>query len=183
MTSVEHAHVGSAWPEFESDRPALTLYFRALAAHACELLADDDADGGQHPDTMTTLRLPPHPPLGADDLVSGSDWYQVALTHRAMHHALGTFEFQPGGAEPLFRRLRPVGLDVPSPLPPLERFIGPFGRAALAVEVFVVLEDLRIDTVALRLFGGLRCRFRHVQRAALRGRPELAALAAAGGRC
>jgi len=176
MTSLEQLHVGPGRPEFESDQQALTLYFRALAAHGCELLPDDD-DVWQHPDTMTTLRLPAHPPLAGDDPVSSADWYQVALTHRAMHHALGTFGFDPGGAEPLFRRLRPAQLDEPSPVPPLERFIGLFGRTALAVEVFAALEDLRVDTVALRLFGGLAARFRQVQRAAVRGRPKLTALA------
>ena len=177
VTAHEHVHAGRARPAFEPEQHALGLYFRALSGHGCELLSyDDDADVWQHPDTMTTLRLPSSPPVRDGDPVSGGDWYQVAVTHRALHHALGTFDFDPGRPEPLFRRLRPDFLDESTPVPGLERFIGLFGRTALAVEVFAALEDLRIDTVGMRRFGGLRGRFRDVQRGALRERPDLAAL-------
>jgi hypothetical protein len=173
MTLTAHEHAAPARPAFEPGQHALSLYFRALSGHGCELVPyDDDADVWQHPDTMTTLRLPSRPPLCDGDPLTGADWYQVALTHRAMHHALGTFDFEPGRPEPLFARLRPAALDAPSPEPGLERYIRLFGRTALAVEVFAALEDLRIDTVAQRLFGGLRARFGAVQRAALRGRPD-----------
>jgi nitric oxide reductase NorD protein len=177
MTSGEHRHIGQVRPAFEAEQHALGLYFRALSGQGCEILPyADDADLWQHPDTMTTLRLPAQPPLRDGDPVTDSDWYQVAVTHRALHRSLGTFDFDPGRSEPLFRRLRPAALDEPSPVPPLERFMALFGRTALAVEVFAALEDLRIDTVAGRIFGGLRDRFRAVQRAAVRGRPEPADL-------
>ena len=171
------ASPGPAVPAFEPEQHALGLYFHALAGHGCDLAAyDDDADLWQHPDTAHTLRLPAIPPVEPGDGLAASDWYQVAVTHRALHARLGTFRLDPARPEPLFRRLRPAVLDLPCEVPALERFTRLFGRTALAVEVFTALEDLRVDTVGLRLFAGLRDRFRAVQRAALRGRPDPAVL-------
>jgi nitric oxide reductase NorD protein len=147
--------------------PALTLYFRALSGRGCEIVPyADDADMWQHPDTATTIRLPARPP----DL---DGWYEVALTHRALHHTLGTFQLDLNKPEPLFRRLRPT---TASGLPALEEFARLFGRTALAVEVFAVLEDLRIDTVAQRRFAGLAAAYGRAQHEALQDRPELALL-------
>src|SRR6185312_6072193 len=88
-------------PQFEPAQQALTLYFRALSGRACELSPyADDADLWQHPDTATTVRLPATaPPVDR--------WYDVALTHRALHHAMGTFRLDLDRPEPLFRRIRP----------------------------------------------------------------------------
>ena len=61
-------------------------------------------------------------------------------------------------------------------MPALERFARLFGRTALAVEVFAVLEDLRLDAVALRLFAGLAPAYERVRNDALADRPELAVL-------
>ena len=61
-------------------------------------------------------------------------------------------------------------------MPALERFARLFGRTALAVEVFAVLEDLRVDAVALRLFAGLAPAYERVRHDALADRPELAVL-------
>lgn len=177
MTVTAHLHPAPVRPGFEAEQHALGLYFRALCGHGCELVPyADDADVWQHPDTMTTLRLPSRPPIRDGDPLTDADWYQVAVTHRALHRSLGTFDFDAGRAEPLFPRLRPPALDRTSPAPGLERFIGLFGRTALAVEIFAALEDLRIDAEALRRYGGLRARFLAVRRAAVRGRPEPARL-------
>jgi hypothetical protein len=154
-------------PDFETDQQALTLYFRALSGRGCEIVAyPDDADLWQHPDTATTVRLPAHAP-------DVSDWYEVALTHRALHHTLGTFRLDLNKPEPLFRRLRPMSA---SDLPALEEFARLFGRTALAVEVFAVLEDLRIDTLARRRFAGLAPAYDRARHEALHDRPELTLL-------
>jgi nitric oxide reductase NorD protein len=155
-------------PDFETGQQALTLYFRALSGRGCEIIAyADDADLWQHPDTATTVRLPAHAPDVAD-------WYEVALTHRALHHTLGTFRLDLDRPEPLFGRLRQPS--TPG-LPALEQFARLFGRSALAVEVFAVLEDLRIDTVAQRRFAGLAAAYRQARHEALHDRPELTVLA------
>ncbi|HEV7656472.1 MAG TPA: VWA domain-containing protein [Mycobacteriales bacterium] len=157
-------------PDFESSQQALGLYYRALAGRAGELVPyDDDADLWQHPDTATTIRLPARAPIAEQ-----REWYQVAVTHRSLHHTLGTFALDLDAPEPLFARRRPVL--PPSDAPPLERFARLFGRTALAVEVFAVLEDLRVDAAALRLFAGLAPAYERVRQQALADRPELALL-------
>ena len=144
---------------FDGARRSLTVYFHALARRTCELVPyDDDGDLWQHPDTATTVRLPSHAPVSRDGAFDAAGWYQVAMTHRALHHALGTFDLDLDRPEPLFARLRPAARSGAPAVPPLERFAGLFGRAALAVEVFAVLEDLRVDAAARRLFAGSRAR-------------------------
>jgi nitric oxide reductase NorD protein len=154
-------------PQFEPAQQALTLYFRALSGRGCELSPyADDADLWQHPDTATTVRLPATaPPVDR--------WYDVALTHRALHHAMGTFGLDLDRPEPLFRRIRPAA---DRSLPALEQFARLFGRSALAVELYAVLEDLRIDAAAVRRFPGLAPAFRAVRREALENRPDLTLL-------
>ena len=147
-----------------------------MAGRACELVPyDDDADVWQHPDTATTVRLPakaPLPPAFGPD--RSAAWYRVALAHRAMHQACGTFELDLDRDEPLFVRHRPSANR--RGVPHLEQFLRCFSRTALAVEVLAVLEDLRIDTVAMRRFPGLAPAYTAAMRAALSDRPDPGAL-------
>src|SRR6185312_1449050 len=72
--------------------------------------------------------------------IDAGRWYQVAMTHRALHHSLGTFELDLDRPEPFFRRLRPrsapgTGIATAggtTAVPALERFFRLFGRTALA---------------------------------------------------
>jgi hypothetical protein len=97
-----------------------------------------------------------------------------------MHHALGTFALDLGRPEPFFRKLRPAEQSVQTPggypAPPLERFVRLFGRTALAIEMFALLEDVRVDAAALRRYAGLADTYRLVRRDALADRPDLALL-------
>ncbi|HEY7173918.1 MAG TPA: hypothetical protein VH442_03285, partial [Micromonosporaceae bacterium] len=147
-------------PDFEPAQHALGLYYRALSGRECEIVPyDDDADSWQHPDTVTSVRLPSHAPVDPDGPIDRSAWYRVAMTHRALHHALGTFALDLQRPEPFFRKLRPAEQPEPRPgaypAPPLERFVRLFGRTALAIEMFALLEDVRVDAAALRLYAGL----------------------------
>lgn len=172
-----HSHDRSPLvPDFDQDRHRLTLYYRAMAGRACELVPyDDDADVWQHPDTATTIRLPARAPsLTTVSAQRSAAWYRVALTHRAMHQACGTFEFDLDRDEPLFVRRRPAANR--RGIPHLEQFLRRFSRTALAVEVLTVLEDFRIDTLAMRRFPGLASAYTAAMRAALRDRPDLGAL-------
>jgi nitric oxide reductase NorD protein len=163
-------------PDFEPAQHAMTLYYRALSGRACEIVPyDDDRDQWQHPDTATTIRLPSHAPHDDHGRYTDDAWYQVALTHRALHHMLGTFRLDLKRPEPLFTRLRPETRENDD-IPALERFGRLFSRTALAVEVFALCEDIRIDESAQRLFGGIAADFRAVRHAARHERPELALL-------
>ena len=173
-----HPSVASdARPDFEPAQHAMTLYYRALSGRGCEIVPyDDDADLWQHPDTATTIRLPSHAPLDDHGSYTDAAWYQVALTHRALHHTLGTFRLDLARDEPLFTRLRPDPPDDVDNVPALERFARLFGRTALAVEVFALCEDTRIDAAAQRLLPGLGAAYRAVRHAARHDRPDLALL-------
>lgn len=150
---------------------SLPLFYRAICGRGCVVVPyDDDAHERQHPDTATTVRLPSRidPPTDR--------WYQVAMAHRAMHVELGTFELclDDDVTEPFFQRLRPRPDD--SPASHLEQFFGRLSRPALAVEVFVALEDLRIDAAARRVLAGLRAAYDEARAQALAARPELSRL-------
>jgi hypothetical protein len=162
--------------DFDADRHRLGLYYRAMAGRACELVPYDvDVDVWQHPDTATTVRLPARAPLLPAPGPRGSAaWYHVALAHRAMHQAVGTFELDLDRDEPLFVRHRPAANR--RGVPHLEQFLRCFSRTALAVEVLAVLEDLRIDTAAMRRFPGLAPAYTAAMQAALLDRPDLGAL-------
>jgi nitric oxide reductase NorD protein len=173
--SSDH-HRDPVRPSFEPAAAAMALYYRALSGRLGEIVAyDDDTDLWQHPDTATTIRLPSRAPYDDHEQYTDAAWYQVALTHRALHHTLGTFALDLNRPEPLFTRLRP---DVPTDdgVPPLERFARLFSRTALAVEVFALCEDTRIDAAAQRLFRGLAADYRAVRHGARHERPDLTLL-------
>jgi nitric oxide reductase NorD protein len=149
---------------------SLPLFYRAICGRGCVVVPyDDDAHDRQHPDTATTVRLPSRVDSPTDR------WYQVAMAHRAMHTELGTFALRLDGElpEPFFRRLRPLP-DDGSQASHLEQFFGHLSRPALALEVFVALEDLRVDAAARRLLPGLRAAYDAARAQALATRPELA---------
>lgn len=154
---------------------SLTLFYRALCGRSCVLVPhDDDAEERQHPDTATTVWLPSHVHV---PVALGADWYRVAVAHRAMHHECGTFGLDLAHREPFFRAMRPVEARAErDDRSGLEQFFRLFSRPALAVEVFVALEDLRVDAVAMRTLPGLRPAYTQVRADALAGRPDPARL-------
>ena len=160
----------------ERTRHSLALYYRALCGKVCSLVPyDDGSSPWEHADTETTIWLPREAPLDDHADFTADAWYQVAMTHRAMHHTLGTFELDLDRPEPLFRRLRPheTGSAEASPLSSLA---GLFGHSPLGVQVFATLEDLRIDAATDRIFPGLAPSAVGVRHGALHDRPNPASL-------
>jgi hypothetical protein len=159
----------------------LALYYRALCGQACSLVPYDD-DGGspwEHADTETTVWLPARAPRDDHADFTVGQWYQVAMTHRAMHQRLGTFQVDPDGDEPLFRRLRPPLISSTAgetAVPALERLAALFGHSVLGVHIFATCEDLRIDAATDRLYPGLAQAARGVRHGALHQRPAPASL-------
>jgi hypothetical protein len=127
------------------DFGAAALFYRALSGRDDEL-AGYEGDAAQHPDTMTRVWLPDPAPGVAG--VAASDWYRVALAHRALHHLLGTFDLD------------------------LAAFIDDYPRSTLAAEIYATLEDLRVDTAADRLLTGLRSTAQVVRAHELKARPD-----------
>ena len=97
------------------------------------------------------------------------DWYKVALTHRAAHYAAGTFDFAFAREAAFFERLRPsaAALARSEQTSDLELFFQLFALRELAIDVFTVLEALRVDEWAKRRYPGLARKYETVQRNAV----------------
>ncbi|WGL52476.1 hypothetical protein P5P86_01295 [Nocardioides sp. BP30] len=157
-------------------RHSLALYYRALCGEVCSLIPyDDGSSPWEHADTETTVWLPREAPLDDHAEFDAQEWYQVAMTHRAMHRALGTFDIDLARDEPLFARMRPTDPGDPD-VPSLRRLAGLFGHSVLGVHVFATCEDLRIDAATDRLLPGLVKPARAVHHGALHERPQPATL-------
>ncbi|RXZ36884.1 VWA domain-containing protein [Oxalobacteraceae bacterium CAVE-383] len=173
---ADHDHPGQT---LEGVAPVLGLYFRALSGRNAALLPFGDRnDPEQYPDTHTTIRLP-------DRIVrffSGNDnfiWYKIALTHRAAHYEGGTFAFRLKQPAAYFSSLRPSDLgarEIHELESDLEIFFSLFAQRQLAIEVFTVMEDLRLDEWSKRRYAGLKNGYEKIQRASLHDRPALAGM-------
>ena len=122
-----HASVASdARGDFEPAQHALTLYYRALAGRGCELVPyDDDADLWQHPDTATTFGCRP----GWTTRIHGREpGTRSRVTHRSLHHTLGTFGLDLAAPEPLFTRR--CGRTPPDDVDDVRRWSGSPGCSA-----------------------------------------------------
>jgi nitric oxide reductase NorD protein len=172
----EHRHPGQT---LEGVAPVLGLYYRALAGRNAALVPYGDRnDPQQYPDTHSTIRLPDK--VGRFATGNGNFyWYKIALTHRAAHYDGGTFAFEFLRPALHFTTLRPASMDElerHENESDLETFFGLFAQRQLAVEVFTVMEDLRLDEWSKRRYPGLSSGYDKIQRAAVHDRPELASL-------
>lgn len=172
----EHRHAGQS---LEGVAPVLGLYYRALSGRNAALVPyGNRSDPQQYPDTHTTIRLPDR----VFRFVWGNGnflWYKVALTHRAAHYDGGTFGFAFVRPAIHFTSLRPTGMNGVKRHEhesDLETFFGLFAQRQLAVEIFTVLEDLRLDEWSKRRYPGLSGGFEKIQRAALHDRPSIAGM-------
>ena len=171
--NAEHRHAGQT---LDSVASVLGLYYRALSARNAALVAFGNRnDPAQYPDTHTTIRLPDR----VVRFVWGNGnflWYKVALTHRAAHYDGGTFAF--GFLRPAkhFPALRPADFfDIARHAndSELEIFFNLFAQRQLAIELFTVMEDCRLDEWSKRRYPGLCAGYEKIQRAALQDRPTL----------
>ncbi|MGH3664654.1 MAG: nitric oxide reductase activation protein NorD [Egibacteraceae bacterium] len=153
-------------------RPVLDVYYRALSGRRAHLLEHDDA-AAQAPDTTTTVRLPGR----IDDFGSprgNFDWYKVALTHRAAHYELGSFDYRLDRPSRVSPRLALGAASLPrlDPETDLERVLRAFTYRSLAIDVFTVAEDLRVDALLPSSYPGTARALAAVQAAELDRRPD-----------
>lgn len=152
----------------------LRLYYGALSGQQPELAAYPHAsDPRQHPDSRTTIRLPAR--VGVfPTREQNAGWYKIALTHRAAHEQAGTFRFSLARGSARFERLIPRHLDTEYEAETdLERFFRLFAHRHLAIELFTVVEDHRLDRWVIRRYPGLRRQMADVAHHALGLRPPL----------
>ena len=107
-------------------------------------------------------------------------YLKVCATHQAAHLEFGSFTFQFDKDGLLFPRERGA-LEAlqgrrPASLTDIERFFDLFEERRLAMDVFSVLEDARIDGLICREYPGVRGTLRRVQQETCQQRPSLDAL-------
>ena len=119
---------------------------------------------------------------------------KVVSTHQVAHLEFGSFGFEYERPSELFtdlrprmtkRDARPAAADVAEGegvervwLTDMQRFFDAFEQRALALDVFTVVEDGRLDARVKSEYPGIRSAYVTVQRDALVGRPEIRSLPA-----
>lgn len=152
---------------------AAEFYYLALSGQVVTVEAVPDEQGVTYPDSERTLRLPTVVPTQAG--VDPTSWHRVALAHRALHHELGSFAFEAQRAHArIAAGVAAMGEESRSEL---ERFLACFGDRHLAILLFTILEELRIDSALPRAMPGLAHAHERMRRAAAASRPSLATMA------
>ena len=117
-------------------------------------------------------------------------------THQVAHLEYGSFDFEFQKPSTLFRDLRPrlaalSGSNTPGPVDPdapsaedadwstdMHRLFALFTERRLALDVFTILEDARLDARVLHEYIGIRSYYQQVQHDSLEERPALEELPA-----
>src|SRR6266404_2583263 len=148
-SSPPEAPGGETRIALETARRTLQLFYQALSGTSALLASDEDIANKRLLDTGHTVRLPGHELRG---------WYRVALAHRAMHQELRTMRFRIARAATAFPNVRST-LAIPARRAresDLQLVFRAFENPQIAIDCFVLLEDLRIDSAVARRYPGLR---------------------------
>lgn len=150
----------------------LTIYYQALAGRSVRLLPlSEEEKKAPPPDTRLTIRLPAEQASG--------EWYKLAVGHRAIHYEAGTYDFEFLRPAQYFSSLRPedIGrIPVYDGDSQLDWFFRLFANRAMALDLFNILEDFRIDNWAAQKYKGLRRIYTKLEQLELDRRPDLSAL-------
>ena len=110
--------------------------------------------------------------------------YKVYATHQAAHLEFGSFRYVFGRAGPVYpevscvareeamREETAAGDGATAALTDIERFFDLFPDRRLALDLFTIVEDARIDFLVRREYGGIRRSWRQMQEAELERRPD-----------
>ena len=113
--------------------------------------------------------------------------YKVFATHQAAHLEFGSFWFRferdgralPGRRQQIERQRRGgprQNGESKAPLTDMERFFDLFEDRQLALDLFTIVEDARIDASVRREYGGIRRSWAQMQQAELERRPDTRSL-------
>ena len=166
-SSLEHAVL------LEQVQRRLTIFYEALSARSVSLVPlSEEERSSPPPDTRSTVRLPAEQ--------ESADWYKLAVGHRAIHYESGTYKFKFLSPARHFSSLRPdslKGIPVYDGDSQLDWFFRLFANRALALDLFNVLEDFRIDEWAARKYKGLAGLCSRIQSRELDIRPDVSDMA------
>ena len=194
--------------ELEMIRDLIGLYCRALTGlnvdiHPTQELVDKSI-GWVSEQRATTEGTNVFLPDRVDRYVDKDEnfsWYKVMSTHQTAHLEFSSFDFDYERPSILFKDLRPLlalgltpstsqlpgaglerGVEAGSAehvwLTGLQQYFDLFGDRWLALDVFTVFEDQRVDTKVAHEYRGIKKNYDHVQQDALRARPMLELLPA-----
>ncbi len=122
--------------------------------------------------------------------------YKVIATHQIAHIEFGSFRFEFDKPSTLFEDLRPsmrslIGtpdkpedatetreIENPAWVTDAQRFFDLFDQRRLALDIFTIVEDGRLDAIVVSEYLGLRGAYLTVQQFALGNRPEIRSLPA-----
>jgi hypothetical protein len=173
----------------------MQLYCRALTGAPIDVLGTPDlvhrhlgwVDDAAASTDGTRVFLPPR----VERYSTRQDnfaWLKVVATHQVAHLEFGSFAFSFDTPSTLFsdrrfqhetatrqRREAPVQQHRPSLTrsTAMERFLRLFANRRLALDIYTVLEDCRMDARIVAAYPGMRCALRRAQADALASRPRI----------
>jgi hypothetical protein len=183
--------------EFTRIKDLMEMYCRALAGAEVSLSASEDLAeknigwvSGEAPSTEGSTVFVPSLVDRYATKQENFDWFKVVSTHQVAHLEFGSFRFEFERPSTLFRDMRPVlgakgmsgGGDGASAergwVTDLQRFFDIFEDRRLALDVFTVVEDGRLDVRVKAEYPGINQAYGKVQQDSLQGRPEVESLPA-----
>ena len=187
--------------EFTRIKDVMEMYCRALAGAEVKLAASEELAekhmGWVSEEAPTTEGSTVFVPSQEDRYPTkreNFDLFKVISTHQVGHLEFGSFRFEFERPSTLFQDLRPRLVEemaAQTPAEPLEaegasaerdwvtgmqRFFNLFGDRHLALDVFTVVEDGRLDARVIFEYPGIKADYRRVQHDALEGRPAVQSL-------
>lgn len=162
----------------------LLMYGQALAGTRVDIRSSESlaewSMGSIQPGTPTTDGATIFLPLSVDRYDSEKEnfaWYKAAVTHQAGHIEFGTFNFCFEKEAVLFpnRRHQLPSADGAG-LADMERFFSLFDDRKLSVDIFSVVEDIRVDYLLEQEYAGIRRSYQWFQQESLSRRPPLVSL-------
>ena len=198
-TSEQLLETLSSSLELERVQGVLRLYCRALTAMPIEILTTQDlvhkgigwVSEGSAATEGTKVFLPSVVDHYSDKSQNFA-WFKVVSTHQVAHLEFGSFELSFERPSVLFKDLRPLweeerearsqngaeatdegaGLERPW-FTDMGRFFNLFDDRKLALDIFTILEDGRLDFLVKQEYPGIAPSYRQVQQETLARRPVM----------
>ena len=186
--------------EFTRIKNILELYCRALAGSDVDVAATEELVeknigwvSNEAPTTEGTTVFVPSQVDRYPEKEENFSLYKVVCTHQVSHLEFGSFSFEFDRPATLFRDVRPllerkrssaddVGPSDADDAPDrawgtdMHRFFDLFEDRSLALDIFAVVEDGRLDARVKAEYPGMRRAYVRVQHDSLQGRPEVRSL-------
>jgi hypothetical protein len=154
--------------EFASIEPVLQLYSQALSGREVEITAGEldpvslrlawwkKLAGGEKPDGQVAITVPAIF-MEYPSYEENFGWYKSAITRQVGHAEFGSFNFDFDRPSHLFENLRAqMQEDQGAQADSFERFFSLFEDRLLAAQVFVSVENVRINYLVKHYYPGVR---------------------------